>query len=138
MTCSPESQRRIAAGKLRTPADVRNREEPIIAFSPEMRGFDIGLKRFLFERMYRHDRINRTMAHAKEVVGDLFRLHLESPDLLPPEWSRVAGSADRRQRARVVADYIAGMTDKFALETHARLLGSRVGCFRKILSESWL
>ncbi|WP_303982811.1 deoxyguanosinetriphosphate triphosphohydrolase [Dongia mobilis] len=117
-----ESQRRIANGNLRSPSDVRHRDEPIIAFSPEMRGHDIGLKRFLFQRMYRHERINRTMAHAKEVVADLFRLHLDQPDLLPAEWSREATSTDRRQRARVVADYIAGMTDKFALETHARLL----------------
>lgn len=118
-----ESQRRIAAADLRVPADVRNRDEPIIAFSAEMRGHDIGLKKFLFQRMYRHDRINRTMAHAKEVVTDLFRLHLDQPDLLPPEWSKEAGHADRWQQARVVADYIAGMTDKFALEAHVRLLG---------------
>lgn len=121
-----ESQRRIAAGDLRSPADVRARAEPVIAFSDDMRGHDIGLKRFLFQRMYRHDRINRTMAQAKDVVRDLFQLHLDQPALLPPEWSREAACADRRQCGRVVADYIAGMTDKFALETHARLLGSGV------------
>lgn len=118
-----ESQRRIGAGALHSVADVRAQKEPVIAFTAAMRGHDIGLKRFLFERMYRHERINRTMARAKTVVSDLFRLHLDEPDLLPPEWSREAASADRRQRARLVADYIAGMTDKFALETHARLLG---------------
>ena len=118
-----ESQRRIAAADLRAPADVRAHDEPVIAFSTDMRGHDIGLKRFLFQRMYRHDRISRTMAQAKNVVSDLFRLHLDQPALLPPEWSREAAGAGRRQCARVVADYIAGMTDKFALETHARLLG---------------
>jgi dGTPase len=120
-----ESQKRIAAAAPKSVADVRSRDEPIVAFSAAMRGHDIGLKRFLFQRMYRHERINRTMAQAKHVVADLFQRHLDEPDLLPPEWSREADHGDRRQRARVVADYIAGMTDKFALECHGRLFGEQ-------------
>ncbi|WP_374651647.1 deoxyguanosinetriphosphate triphosphohydrolase [Dongia sp.] len=116
-----ESRGRLAEAAPKSVADIRSRHEPVIAFSAAMRGHDIGLKQFLFQRMYRHERINRTMAQAKQVVGDLFSRHLDEPGLLPAEWSREASDPDRRQRARVVADYIAGMTDKFALECHARL-----------------
>ncbi len=118
-----ESQARIAVADPKGAADIRRRSEPVISFSAKLRELDIGLKRFLFQRMYRHERINRTMVHAKKVVADLFDRHLERPDLLPPEWSREITGADRQGRGRVVADYIAGMTDKFALECHSRLFG---------------
>lgn len=119
-----ESQKRLAAARPRNVADVRSSAEPVIAFSAAVREHDIGLKRFLFQRMYRHERINRTMGQAKQVVAELFERHLEDPELLPPEWSREAAGADRQGRGRVVADYIAGMTDKFALECHERLFGA--------------
>jgi dGTPase len=116
-----ESGRRLAAHKVQSVADIRTLGLPVIAFSPEMRENDVGLKRFLFQRMYRHERINLTMIEAKRVVRDLFGVHLAHPDFLPPEWSRGIRDDDARQRARHIADYIAGMTDKFAIETHARL-----------------
>ncbi|MDY0870300.1 deoxyguanosinetriphosphate triphosphohydrolase [Dongia rigui] len=119
-----ESQKRLAAAAPKSVADIRSRTEPVIAFSAAVREHDVGLKRFLFQRMYRHERINRTMTQAKRVVTDLFACHLEQPYLLPSEWSREAAVADRRGRGRVVADYIAGMTDKFALECHDRLFGT--------------
>jgi dGTPase len=118
-----ESRTRIARAAPTSVADIRSLAEPVISFSESMRANDAGLKRFLFQRMYRHDRINRTMSQAKRVVADLFDRHLDEPDLLPPEWSREAAGAARVQQARVVADYIAGMTDKFALECHERLFG---------------
>ncbi len=119
-----ESGRRLAAAKPSSVEDIRRQAAPVIAFSAAMREHDVGLKRFLFQRMYRHERINRTMTHAKQVVTDLFARHLDQPDLLPEEWSREAAGADKRRRARIVADYIAGMTDKFALECHARHFGA--------------
>lgn len=118
-----ESGRRLKAAAPGSVHDIRNLHAPVIAFSDAMRENDIGLKRFLFQRMYRHERVNRTMAEAKEVVRDLFALHVKRPDLLPPEWSRDLGTDDIRRKARHVADYIAGMTDKFALETHERMRG---------------
>ncbi len=119
-----ESRTRIARAAPATVADIRSLAEPVISFSETMRAHDAGLKRFLFQRMYRHERINRTMSQAKRVVADLFDRHLDEPELLPPEWSKGALGAARPQQARVVADYIAGMTDKFALECHERLFGS--------------
>jgi dGTPase len=76
--------------------------------------------RFLYERMYRHYRVNRMSHKARRVVRELFELFLTEPECLPSEW-RVAASGDVAGRARTVADYLAGMTDRFALDEHRRL-----------------
>lgn len=119
-----ESRVRLAG--LTSAAAIRVLDRPVIAFSDAMRENDIGLKRFLFRSMYRHDRINKTTAEAKEVVRDLFQWHFDAPEALPPEWSRDLDRGDTGQRGRLVADYIAGMTDKFALEVHGRMRSGRV------------
>jgi len=80
------------------------------------------LKDFLFERMYRHYRVNRMTSKARRVVRELFDLLFREPDCLPEDWRDRARNADDRRRARLVADYIAGMTDRFALLEHRRLL----------------
>jgi dGTPase len=71
--------------------------------------------------MYRHYRVNRMTSKARRVVQDLFRLLTAEPQILPPEWQRLAGAPDGPETARVVADYIAGMTDRFAMDEHRRL-----------------
>ena len=86
-----------------------------------MRDNDRALKKFLFERMYRHYRVNRMSLRAHRVVRDLFGLYLSEPQRLPPEWRRLAGGAGEPEMARVAADYLAGMTDRFALDEHRRL-----------------
>ncbi|MEZ5832981.1 MAG: deoxyguanosinetriphosphate triphosphohydrolase [Dongiaceae bacterium] len=114
-----ESARRLAG--IRSVADARARKSPVIAFSDAMRANDRALKQFLFTRMYRHHRVNQMTMKAKRVVSELFDLHLEQPQCLPPEWQAQVEGADKASAARLVADYIAGMTDKFALETHRHL-----------------
>jgi dGTPase len=88
-----------------------------------MRENDRAFKGFLFPNMYRHHRVNRMTSKARRVVRDLFDLLLNEPILLPGEWAEraLAVEGDRTRLARVVADYIAGMTDRFALDEHARL-----------------
>jgi dGTPase len=86
-----------------------------------MRANDRGLKAFLFTRMYRHHRVNQMTQKAKRVVSELFELQLERPHCLPPEWQALTDAPGTAITARVVADYIAGMTDNFALDTHKRL-----------------
>jgi dGTPase len=71
--------------------------------------------------MYRHYKVNRMTSKARRVVKELFALYLAEPECLPPEWSARAEAAGEARTARVVADFIAGMTDRFALEEHARL-----------------
>ncbi len=116
-----ETTRRLGAAAPTDVAAIRSRTAPVVAFSEAMRANDRALKEFLFARMYRHHRVNQMTLKAKRVVSELFDLHLERPQLLPPEWHALTAGAGSAATARVVADYIAGMTDKFALETHRRL-----------------
>jgi len=114
-----ESTRRLAG--IKSAAEVRAQKAPVIAFSDAMRANDRALKEFLFARMYRHHRVNQMTLKARRVVSELFDLHLGQPQCLPAEWQTQVAGADEAAAARLVADYIAGMTDKFALETHRHL-----------------
>jgi len=116
-----ESGRRIEA---LAPADadaVRAAGRPVIAFSEAMTVANKAVREFLFERMYRHWRVNRTVGKSRRVVQMLFQLLHGGPQMLPDEWRVRAGEAGTPRAARVVCDYIAGMTDRFALEEYKRL-----------------
>src|SRR5271165_1178374 len=116
-----ETGARIADSGVRSAAEVRALKEPVVAFSAEMRCNDRALKDFLLERMYRHYRVNRMSSKAHRVVHELFTLYLAEPQCLPSEWRQLAAGPDDPQTARVAADYLAGMTDRFALDEHHRL-----------------
>src|ERR1700676_2207775 len=115
-----ETGRRLAGSGVKTVEEVRRLGEPVAAFSEEMRNHDRALKRFLYERMYRHYRVNRMSSKARRVVRELFQLFLAEPECLPGEW-RALTRGGAPQTARIVADYLAGMTDRFALDEHRRL-----------------
>ena len=117
-----ESRRRLDALNPADVAAIRGHSAAVVAFSPGMAAADKRLKEFLFERMYRHYRVNRMTSKARRVVRELFELLFREPDCLPQDWRERARNADERRRARLVADYIAGMTDRFALLEHRRLL----------------
>ncbi|MCX7323579.1 MAG: deoxyguanosinetriphosphate triphosphohydrolase [Hyphomicrobiales bacterium] len=93
----------------------------LVAFSAAAAAADRAIKDFLFPRMYRHPRVMRIRHDAAEVVNDLFRRFAANPDLMPPEWREGVGSADPARLTRRICDYIAGMTDRYALDAHARL-----------------
>ncbi len=116
-----ETKRRLAEAGPKSAADVRGLDTPVAAFSQTMRGHDKGLKAFLFENMYRHYKLNRMTSKARRVVRDLFRLLVSEPGCLPTEWRKKAGEPDSAVTAELVADYIAGLTDRFALDEHRRL-----------------
>jgi dGTPase len=116
-----ETQLRLDASGVKSADEVRALGAPVVAFSAEMRHNDRALKDFLLERMYRHHRVNRMSAKAHRVVHDLFGRYLAEPQCLPTEWRRLAAGPDDPQTARVAADYLAGMTDRFALDEHHRL-----------------
>ena len=118
-----ETRRRLAALNPRGAQDIRDADTPMVAFSERMRDNDRALKAFLFARMYRHDRVVRMIAAARGVVQDLFGLYMANPAHMPAEWQTDVAEQDEAARARVVADYIAGMTDRFALAEHGRLTG---------------
>jgi dGTPase len=103
--------------------DLRHAGAPVIRFSTAL-WIDLqAIRRFLFTRMYRAPSVNEMRARVHGVVSDLFPFYLEAPQHLPEEWrSDVARAADETTLARLVADYIAGMTDRFAMQSHARLI----------------
>lgn len=117
-----ESLRRLAALMPRSVADIRAASDPVIAFSPAMQAGDKAIKGFLYPRMYRHERVMRVMDDAEQVVRDLYGHFAANPADLPVEWQE--GLNDAGARARRVADYIAGMTDRYALIEHARLFAA--------------
>jgi dGTPase len=116
-----ETRGRLAQAKPRSAEEVRGLGAPVVAFSEEMRKNDRALRDFLFARMYRHDKVNRKTEQVQEVVRALFAHYLADPRALPVDWQAGAGPAGSRQTARVAADYIAGMTDRFALGEHRKL-----------------
>src|SRR4029079_8883630 len=93
----------------------------VVAFSEKMATTDRTVKAFLYGRMYEHWLLNRSHSKARRVVMDLFGLLFAEPNCLAPTWREPAEAAERAARARLVADYIAGMTDRFALDGHRRV-----------------
>lgn len=116
-----ESRNRLADAKPQSVDDVRNYGEPLFGFSDEMAKNDRELKEFLFPNMYRHYKLNRMTSKARRVVKDLFELFLSEPGTMPTEWQRGTNGPGDELTARLVADYIAGMTDRHALDEHRRL-----------------
>lgn len=117
-----ETERRVAEASPADVAAVRALGRPLVGFSPAMDAKNKAIKSFLFTRMYRHPRVTVETDRAATVVTDLFTLYLSQPDRLPAEWRIEAEEArDTRAVARIVGDYIAGMTDRFAFGEHRNL-----------------
>jgi len=116
-----ETARRLEALGPANADAIRDAEGPVVGFSESVAAANAEIKAFLFARMYRHWRVNRMTHKAKGVTKALGSLLLERPYLMPDDWRDRAGEAERKQAAGVVRDYVAGMTDRFALEEYARL-----------------
>ena len=120
-----ESQRRLANAAPLSAGDVRAASEPMVAFSSAMADVDRALKNFLFPHMYRHKRVMKVRLEAASVVEILFERFSANISLMPEEWSQMAKNADSEsRRLRHVCDYIAGMTDRYAVAECVRLTGS--------------
>jgi dGTPase len=115
-----ESRRRLAALAPQSAADLRYAASPVIAFPPATLKADADIKGFLYPRMYRARRVTAVMEEAEQVVRDLYAHFTAHPADLPAEWGEGIDGADEAVRARRVGDYIAGMTDRYALVEHAR------------------
>lgn len=118
-----ETRQRIEIHGPRSAADLRTLERPLAAFSDAMADHDRNLKAFLHENMYRHERVTRMAARAKAVVGDLFNRYMADPTCLPKEWRARIEPLAAPDAARHIADFIAGMTDRYALQQHDTLFG---------------
>ena len=113
-----ESSRRIAEAEVDSPEAVASAGRTLVGQTAAIEAADRDIKAFLFARMYRHPDVKKVREQADAIVRRLFEAYMSDPSAMPPEW---AAKADGQTRARAVADYIAGMTDRFAIAEHARL-----------------
>lgn len=119
-----EGGRRIAAIGAGSAADIRAAEAPVIAFSPGIAAADADIMRFLWARMYRHPGVVAVRAKANAIVEDLFTAFTADPARMPAEWSAGLSGASEGRIARRAADYIAGMTDTYAVLAHRGLFAT--------------
>src|SRR5450432_2099834 len=119
-----EAGRRLQAARLGSVDEVRNHGEVLIAFPAGVAQAEAGIKAFLKQHMYRHDRVMRVMGEAESILFDLFARYQQVPGHLPAEWLPADGEDTETERARRIGNFIAGMTDRFALTEHQRLFDS--------------
>lgn len=117
-----QSQRNIAELAPKSVADIRGAGRQIVRFSPEMWADLEIIRAFFFKHMYRHWKVRRMRRKAGIIVKEMFDIFFEDPGMLPDDWQVWAMKGDETQRARVIADYIAGMTDRFAVDEHRKLI----------------
>ncbi len=117
---------RITAAAPQSAADIRAVPHALAAFSDAMLKDVLALKKFLFARMYRHPRVMGPMERAKALVTEIFAVLNANPALLPPDWAARCGMAGDEATGRVVRDYIAGMTDTYALAEYGRISGKKI------------
>ncbi len=113
-----QTERNILEKKIETKADVRSKGKRLVSFSEPIQKQTAELKKFLFSRLYRHYRVERMADKANRILQDLFKTYLKNPKILPTE---VNSKIDEKNLERVICDYIAGMTDRFALDEHEKL-----------------
>jgi dGTPase len=116
-----ETGKRLASLNPDNPDAIRRSKHRVVAFSPAMADANQAIKDFLFARMYRHWRVNRMTTKAKHLTEHLFRILHTDPTLLPDDWSIQAGEGGTQRSAVIVGDYVAGMTDRYAMDEHRRL-----------------
>jgi dGTPase len=121
-----ETRRRLDAARPKSVEDVRNHGAVLVAFTAGVAREEAEIKSFLKQRMYRHPRVMRVMGEAEQILFDLFARYQTAPADLPAEWGppEGPGSETEAERARRIGNFIAGMTDRFALTEHQRLFDS--------------
>jgi dGTPase len=116
-----ETRRRLTRLDPKDVDAVRRAKQRMVSFGPAMAEAHMVIKDFLFARMYRHWRVNRMTTKARRLTEELFRLLHADPSLLPDDWRARAGEGGTHRAATVVGDYVAGMTDRYAMDEHRRL-----------------
>jgi dGTPase len=121
-----ESNARLRAGRPSSVAAARKHGRPFVSFSAGTEAEVTALKAFLYDHMYRHPRVLEAMGRAKVVVSDLCRAFVDNPSLMPSDWTERCGTSGDTTTLSVVRDYIAGMTDRYALLEHARITHTEI------------
>jgi dGTPase len=119
-----EARSRLEATRPKSADDVRHCGRQLVAFSPDIADAEKAIKAFLKQHMYRHERVMRVMREAEQIVVDLFARYQKTPSDLPVEWRDGGANESGAARARRIGNFIAGMTDRFALTEHQRLFDS--------------
>jgi dGTPase len=119
-----ETQKRLDRAQPQSARDIRHHHQPMVAFPDSVAGEEAAIKAFLKQRMYRHARVMRVMGEAEGILFDLFARYQASPGDLPAEWVEGSERESEGERARRIGNFIAGMTDRFALIEHQRLFDS--------------
>ena len=119
-----EARARLQAAQPQSAHDVRNQNEAMIAFPAAVAEVEAEIKSFLKRHMYRHRRVMRVMGEAEQILFDLFARYQKDPDNLPAEWLEGAENQTETERVRRIGNFIAGMTDRFAITEHQRLFDS--------------
>ncbi|MEJ6712507.1 MAG: deoxyguanosinetriphosphate triphosphohydrolase [Rhodobacterales bacterium] len=117
-----ESRRLLAEANPQSVADIRGNGRQLIRFSEPLFEDLKVIRAFFFKHMYRHWKVRRMRRKAAIIVTEMFDIFFNDPGMLPDDWQRWATSGDETKRALVIADYIAGMTDRFALDEHKKLV----------------
>ncbi|KPK99283.1 MAG: deoxyguanosinetriphosphate triphosphohydrolase, partial [candidate division Zixibacteria bacterium SM23_73_2] len=113
-----ETKKRLEKEKINSADDVRSKAERIFSFSSEMKDLKNELKDFLFMKLYRHYRMIRMADKARRIINSLFGVYFDNPNQLPPHFKE---KMEKDQKMQVICDYIAGMTDRFALQEYKKL-----------------
>lgn len=116
-----ETRQKLTKSGVHNVDDIRNLTQPVAGFSNHLHDFEIKIRKFMHESMYNHYKVLRRWVKGKEILQDLFKLFLEQPKCLPTEWCRKTKGPNEPETARIVVDYIAGMTDRYAIEEHQRI-----------------
>jgi dGTPase len=116
-----ETKNNFASFQPKSVEDVHHASQALAKFSAQMTEYNRILQQFLSQRMYRHPRVMDIMARAQRVIDDLFHAYMNNEKLLPKDWRDGASVGEKRHTARQVCDFIAGMTDRYALDQHKRL-----------------
>jgi dGTPase len=125
-----QTMQNIDGERIEKPEDIRKLGKPLVAFSSGMMEANAELKEFLMKNMYRHYKVNRMASKARRVVKELFHFFLNEPECLPTQWRSQVNAPRTPITALVVADFIAGMTDRFALDEYTRVFD--------VQARSWL
>jgi dGTPase len=115
-----ETRRRLAELAPREPDDIRGAGRTLVAFSPDLFEHLKVLRAFLFERLYHHSRVMRVMNNAEAIVEDLVTGYASGRNAMPEEWTAAGEQLDEAGRLRLVCDFVAGMTDRYAIGQHQR------------------
>ena len=124
-----ETKKNIKFIKPKSAHDVRQLSRPLISFSKQMDLYIDEIRKFLMSKMYKHWKINIMTSKAKRILTELFNLYFNENNLLPFQWKKMLIKSDKTEKARVISDYIAGMTDRFAIKEYQKFFDSSQGWY---------